>query len=77
MPRAGPQAARPRLAYEHPHDSELHRYAEGECVRHYDGDGRRAGRIVRTLDHEGLVEIDFGHEGTAVVGIEEIEPERA
>ena len=29
------------------------------------------------LDHEGLVEVDFGHEGTALVGIDEIEPEAA
>ena len=67
----------PGSPYEHPRDPELRRYAEGERVRHYDGNEARAGRIVRTLDHEGLVEIDFGHEGTAVVGIEEIEPERA
>jgi hypothetical protein len=67
----------PGSPYEHPHDPELRRYAEGEHVRHRDGNGRRAGRIVRTLDHEGLVEIDFGREGTALVGIEEIEPEGA
>jgi hypothetical protein len=67
----------PGAPYEHPHDPEPHRYAEGERVRHHDGDALRAGRIVRTLDHEGLVEVDFGREGTAVVGIEEIEPEAA
>src|SRR5215218_7476723 len=46
----------PGSPYEHPHDPPLRRYAEGDCVRHYDGNGARAGRIVRTLDHEGLVE---------------------
>jgi hypothetical protein len=64
----------PGSPYEHPHDPELRRYAEGEHVRHHDGNGPRAGGIVRTLDHEGLVEVDFGREGTALVGIDEIEP---
>src|SRR3954466_11271503 len=67
----------PGSPYEHPHDPELRRYAEGERVPHRDGNGARAGRIVRTLDHEGLVEIDFGREGTALVGIDEIEPKAA
>ncbi len=67
----------PGSPYEQPHDPELRRYAEGERVRHHNGNEPRAGRIVRTLDDEGLVEIDFGHAGTAVVGIEEIEQERA
>ena len=67
----------PGSPYEHPHDPEPHRYAEGERVRHHDGHRARAGRVVRTLDHEGLVEVDFDCEGTALVGIDEIEPEAA
>jgi hypothetical protein len=67
----------PGSPYEHPHDPPLRRYAEGDCVQHHHGDGPRTGRVVRTLDHEGLVEVDFGHDGTALVGIEEIEPEAA
>jgi hypothetical protein len=67
----------PGSPYEHPHDPPLRRYAEGDRVRHHHGDAPRAGRVVRTLDHEGLVEVDFGHEGTALVGIDEIEPEAA
>ena len=78
VPGAGPQAARPPGSpYEHPHDPALRRYAEGDRVQHHHGDGPRSGRVVRTLDHEGLVEVDFGHEGTALVGIDEIEPEAA
>ena len=71
------QLGLPGSPYEHPHDPELHRYAAGERVRHHDAHGPRAGRVVRTLDHEGLVEIDFGREGTALVGVEEIKPEGA
>lgn len=67
----------PGSPYEHPHDPPLRRYAEGDRVQHHHGNGARAGRVVRTLDHEGLVEVDFGHEGTALVGIDEIEPEAA
>jgi len=67
----------PGSPYEHPHDPPLRRYAEGDRVQHHHGDRPRAGRVVRTLDHEGLVEIDFGPEGTALVGIDEIEPEAA
>jgi hypothetical protein len=67
----------PGSLYEQPHDPEPHRYAAGERVRHHDGNGPRAGRIVRMLDHEGLVEVDFGREGTSLVGIDEIEPEAA
>src|SRR4051812_49530456 len=67
----------PGSPYEHPHDPEPRRYAEGERVRHDDGNGPRAGRVVRPVDHEGLVEVDFGRGRTALVGIEEIEPEDA
>jgi hypothetical protein len=67
----------PGSPYEHPHDPPLRRYAEGDRVQHHHGDAPRAGRVVRMLDHEGLVEVDFGHEGTALVGIDEIEPEAA
>src|SRR5919198_2746191 len=67
----------PGSPYEHPHDPPLRRYAEGERVQHHYGDAPRAGRVVRMLDHEGLVEVDFGREGTALVGIDEIEPEAA
>jgi hypothetical protein len=67
----------PGSPYEHPHDPDPHRYAEGDRVRHHDGSGPRAGRIVRTLDHEDLVEVDFGREGTTLVGIDEIKPEAA
>jgi len=67
----------PGSPYEQPHDREPHRYAEGDHVRHHDGNGPRAGRIVRTLDHEGLVEVDFGRGGTTLVGVDEIEPEAA
>jgi hypothetical protein len=75
---AGLQAARPPGSpYEHPHDPEPRRYAEGERVRNHETNDSRAGRIVRTLDDEGLVEVDFGHEGTTLVGIDEIAPEGA
>jgi hypothetical protein len=78
MPGAGPQAARPaRLAVRAPSRSPLRRYTEGDRVQHHHSDGPRPGRVVRTLDQEGLVEVDFGHEGTALVGIDEIEPEAA
>ena len=65
----------PGRPYEHPHDRELRRYAEGERVRHHDGSRPRTGRIMHTLDHEGLVEVDFGREGTTLVGFDQIEPE--
>ena len=67
----------PGSPYEHPHDPPLRRYAEGDRVQHDRGDGPRAGRVVRMLGHEGLVEVDFGGEGTALVGIDDIEPEAA
>ena len=51
--------------------------AEGDRVCHHDGTGPRSGRIVRMLDHEGLVEVDFGRGGTTLVGIDELEPEAA
>jgi hypothetical protein len=67
----------PGSPYEHPHEPPLRRYTEGDRVQHHHGDGPRPGRVVRTLDQEGLVEVDLGHEGTALVGIDEIEPEAA
>jgi hypothetical protein len=63
----------PGSPYEHPHDPSLRRYAEGDRVRHQDGNGPRAGRVVRALDHEGLVEVDFGRQGTTVVAVEDLE----
>src|SRR4051794_36298400 len=67
----------PGSPYEHPRDLELRRYAEGDRVLHDDGNGPRTDRIMRTLDHEGLVAVDFGRGGTTLVGIDEIEPEAA
>src|SRR3954464_361849 len=67
----------PGSPYEHPPDPPLRRHAEGDRVQHGRGDGPRAGRVVRMLDHEGLVEVDFGGEGTALVGIDDIAPEAA
>src|SRR3954453_21378197 len=62
----------PGSPYEHPPDSPLLRYAQGDRVQHDHGDGPQAGRVVRMLDDEGLVEVDFGGEGTALVGIDDI-----
>src|SRR4051794_14719671 len=67
----------PGSPYAQPHDRDPHRYAEGDRVCNHDGTGPRAGRVVRMLDHEGLAEVDFGREGTTLVGIDEIEPEAA
>src|SRR5262245_34573946 len=71
------QLGLPGSPYEHPHDPELHDYAEGERIRHDDGHGPRAGRVVRPPDHEGLVEVELDHDGPALVDIDDIEPERA
>src|SRR3954466_16105820 len=65
----------PGSPYEQPHDPEPHRYTEGERIRPDDGTGPRTGRILRAPDHDGLVEVEFGHDGTALVGIEDIEPD--
>ena len=65
----------PGSLYEHPHEREPRRFAEGERVRRHESDGTRAGRIVRILDHEGLVEVDFGRDGTTLVGVDTVEPE--
>jgi len=65
----------PGSPYEHPHEPEPRRFAEGERVRHHESDGTRAGRIVRTLDHEGLVEVDFGRDGTTLIAVDAVEPE--
>jgi hypothetical protein len=75
-------AARHRLGrgpspYEQPHDAQPERFAAGQRVRHHGSDGHRPGRVVRTADHEGLVEVDFGNHGTSLVATDELEPEAA
>jgi hypothetical protein len=76
-------AARHRLGrgpspYERPHQPEPHRFAAGERVSHHRGrSGPRPGRVVRTLEREGLVEVDFGRHGTTLVAADELEPEAA
>jgi hypothetical protein len=69
------QLGRHDSPYEQRHESELRRFVSGESVCHDDGDGPRPGRVVRTLDQEGLVEVDFGRSGTTIVGADAIEPE--
>jgi hypothetical protein len=73
-------AARYRLGrgpcpYEQPHDPEPHRFAAGDRVTHHGPDGPRAGWVLRTLEPDGLAEVDFGRHGTTVVAREELEPE--
>ena len=63
--------------YERPHEPEPRRPAEGERVRHHERDAVRVGRIVHTLDHEGLAEVDFGRDGTTLVALDDLEPEGA
>jgi hypothetical protein len=64
-------------AYEQPHEPEPQRLAAGERVRHHRPDGHRPGRVVRTADHEGLVEVDFGRHGASLVAADELEREAA
>jgi hypothetical protein len=79
LPRA---AAHHRLGrgpspYEQPDGGEPQRFAAGERVRHHGRDGHTPGRVVRTADREGLVEVDFGRQGTTLVAADELEREAA
>jgi hypothetical protein len=59
--------------YERPHEPEPQRFAIGERVSHHRPDGTRPGRVVRTLEQEGIVEVDFDRDGTTLVAAEELE----
>ena len=63
--------------YELPHEPEPQRFTTGERVNHHCPDGPRPGRVVRTLEHEDIVEVDFGRHGTTLVAAEELEREVA
>lgn len=70
-------AARHRLGrgpspYEQPHQPEPQRFAAGERVNHHRPEGPRPGVVVRTLDEEALVEVDFGS-STTLVALDELE----
>lgn len=76
-------AARYRLGrgpspYEQPHRPEPQRFVPGVRVNHHGPDGDvRPGRVVRALEHDGLVEVDFGRHGTTTVAADELEREAA
>jgi hypothetical protein len=76
-------AARHRLGrgpspYECPHEPAPQAFTAGERVSHHGLGGRsRPGQVVRALEHEGLVEVDFGRHGTTLVAADELEREAA
>ena len=76
-------AARHRLdrgpsPYEQRHRPEPDRFTAGERVSHHaPGGDVRAGRVMRTHEHDGLVEVDFGHHGTTLVDAAQLEREAA
>jgi hypothetical protein len=76
-------AARQRLGrgpspYEQAHRPEPRRFAAGERVSHHaPGGDVRSGRVLRTLEDDGLVEVDFGRHGTTLVDPDQLEPEPA
>lgn len=76
-------AARRRLGrgpspYEQAHRPEPQRFVPGERVSHHaPGGDVRPGRVLRTLEHDGLVEVDFGRHGTTLVDPGQLEPEAA
>lgn len=63
--------------YEQPHETVPQHFAAGERVRHHRSDGHRPGRVVRPVDREGLVEVDFRRHGTSLVAADELERETA
>jgi hypothetical protein len=63
--------------YEQPHEPEPQHFATGERVNHHRPDGPRPGRVVRTLERDGLVEVDFERHGTTLVAADELEREAA
>ena len=70
-------AARHRLGrgpspYEQPHQPEPQGFAAGERVNHLRPDGPRPGVVVRTLDEDALVEVDFGS-STTFVPVDELD----
>ena len=68
--RRGEELRRP--AYEQPHDPGPQQFAVGERVRHYDS-APWPGSVVKTLDCDGLVEVDFGRHGITIVAPEDLE----
>jgi hypothetical protein len=64
--------------YGQPHEPEPQRFASGELVGHHGPHGRsRPGRVVRTRERDGLVEVDFDHHGNTLVAAAELEREAA
>jgi hypothetical protein len=81
-PGAARKLARQRLGrgpspYEQPHEPEPQRLATGERVNHHRPDGPRPGRVVRVLEREGVVEVEFDRHGTTFVAADELEREAA
>jgi hypothetical protein len=76
-------AARHRLGrgpspYEQPNRPEPRRFAAGERVNHHaPGGDVRPGHVLRTFEHDGLVEVDFGRHGTTLVDPDQLEREAA
>jgi hypothetical protein len=63
---------RGRSPYEQPHEPGPQCFAAGEPVNHHGRDGPRPGVVVRTLDEDELVEVNF--EGsTTFVPLHELE----
>lgn len=57
--------------YEQPHDPRPARFVAGERVRcEHD---TRPGRVVRALERDGLIEVDFGRHGITVVAAEDLQ----
>jgi hypothetical protein len=70
-------AARHRLGggpspYEQPHQPEPQSFDAGDRVNHHRPEGPRPGVVVRTLDEDALVEVDFGS-STTFVPFDELE----
>lgn len=63
---------RGRSPYEHAHQPEPRRLAAGDEVSHFGPHGPRPGVVVRTLDDEGLVEVELEH-STTLVPLHEVE----
>ena len=60
------------IPYEQPHDPAPAHPVAGERVRHPDG-GPGWGHVVRAMDRDGLVEVDFGRHGTTVLAAADLE----
>ncbi len=57
--------------YEQPHHPDPQRFVAGERVRHHHEPW--PGRVVRTLERDDLVEVDFGRHGLTDVAAEDLD----